>query len=89
MIEIFFTSMVIACLSAFAVTLMHKWGFIEHMQINADRFPEFVNQLFNCYFCLSWWVCVFISVLLFIFIGDFYVAVCPFVATPVAKFLLK
>ena len=89
MIELFFYSAIIACLSAFAVTLMHKWGFVEHMQVNADAFPEIINKLFNCNFCLSWWSSVIICIFFIMFTCDYQLAICPFVATPVAKFLLQ
>ena len=61
-IELFFIAMIIACIAAFIVTLLHKWGAVEYMQVHADDFPEVVNKLFECDFCLSWWVSVIISI---------------------------
>lgn len=89
MIELFFIAMIIACVTTFVVTLMHKWGFIEYMQVNADNFPEVVNKLFSCDFCLSWWSSVIICISVAIVTFNLYILLCPFVATPIAKFLLR
>lgn len=89
MIELFFIAMIIACIAAFVVTLMHKWGFVEYMQVNADNFPEVVNKLFSCDFCLSWWVSVVISIVFAISMSYLIVLLCPFIATPVSKFILR
>lgn len=89
MSEILIVSVLIACIAAFIVTLMHKWGAVEYMQVHADDFPEVVNKLFSCDFCLSWWVSVIISIVLAITMSYLLVLLCPFVATPVAKFILR
>lgn len=89
MIELFFTSMVVACVTAFVVTLLHKWGIVEYMQIHADEYPELVNKLFACDFCLSWWVSVFFCLIIFVPLSNLLVLLCPFIATPVAKSLLR
>lgn len=89
MIELFFIAMIIACIAAFVVTLLHKWGAVEYMQIHAYNFPEVVNKLFSCDFCLSWWVSVIISIVFAISMSYLLVLLCPFIATPVAKFILR
>ena len=89
MIELFFIAMIIACIAAFVVTLLHKWGVVEYMQVHAGDFPEVVNKLFSCDFCLSWWVSVIISIFFAISMSYLLVLLCPFIATPVAKFILR
>ena len=88
-IELFFIAMIIACIAAFIVTLLHKWGAVEYMQVHADDFPEVVNKLFSCDFCICWWCCVLVSFVALFITFNFSVLLCPVFATPIAKFLLR
>lgn len=78
---------VVATMSAFIVTLLHKWGAVEYMQVHA---PRLLSELAKCNFCMSWWVSVGIAALPVIFgrielIDGIAVAMC---ATPIARYLI-
>ena len=79
---------VVATITAFVVTLMHKWGLVEYMQV---RGKSIVPELAKCNFCLSWWVALVLSVALSFALEEMNVVegiVCAVCATPISRFLL-
>lgn len=76
---------VVALIAAFVLTLARKWGIIENAQIHGN---DFVARLFSCNFCLSWWVCLFISIIWFVATGDLSYLGVPFAAPMITRFLL-
>jgi hypothetical protein len=50
----------------FMLTLAEKWNILSWLQAHAPN--EFFHKLFTCNFCQSWWLGVFLSVLLAVFI---------------------
>lgn len=76
---------VIAMFASFVLTLANKWGIIEYVQINGN---DFFSQMFNCYFCLSWWTCVVIAITWFLNTGDYFVLLTPFCSTNLTRKLL-
>lgn len=76
---------VVALIAAFVLTLARKWGVIEHAQIHGT---DFVSRLFSCDFCLSWWVCLFISITWYIATGDMTYLGVPFAAPMITRALL-
>lgn len=70
---------IIALLAAFVLALLNKWGVIEWLQVHAPS--ETLYKMFSCRFCMSWWLCVIISVTLAVMTGDVNLAFVPFFAT--------
>lgn len=82
----FFRVLIIATLAAFILSLLNKWGVIEYLQIHAPN--NFLNELFSCFFCMSWWTCVFLTLFVLIMYGDCIDLLLPFCATPLTRKLL-
>lgn len=75
----------IALLAAFVVLLLKKVGVIEAGQIYGSRL---VSELCHCDFCLSWWACLFIAVVIAITETDFCVVFYAMMATPITRQLV-
>ena len=58
---------VVALVAAFVLALMQKWGLLEWLQVHAPS--DFLHELFTCKFCCSFWVAVFISLVIFLVTG--------------------
>lgn len=74
---------VVALLAAFLLGLAVKWHWLEWLQVHAPN--AFFEQLFNCKFCCSWWVCVVLSLTLCVATGQLALLVVPFCATVIAR----
>lgn len=77
---------VVALAAAFLLGLAVKWHWLEWLQVHAPN--DFLNKLFSCRFCCSWWVSVVISLLLCIITGNWILMLVPFCSTPIAKLLV-
>jgi hypothetical protein len=75
----------IAFIAAFLILSITKLGVREWAQIHA---PKLISKLFSCDFCLSFWTCLFISLILLIFTGDIRLLIIPFLATPVTRLVI-
>ena len=75
----------IALLAAFVVLMLKKIGVIEAGQIYGGRL---ISELCRCDFCLSWWACLFIAVVIAITENDFCVVVYSMMATPITRQLV-
>ena len=73
---------VMASLSAFTLLLLVKWKVIEWMQVHGN---DFLSKMANCDFCLSWWVNVILSIILFAVTLDVTVLAVPFCATMLTR----
>ena len=60
-------AIITACLATFFLLLAYKWGAIEWLQVHGN---EFVSQLANCTFCLSWWACFAVSLIFIVVSSD-------------------
>lgn len=86
----FFTLYVVAMLavslfSAFVILLLGKIGIRETVVIKA---PKIISQLFDCDFCLSFWVAVVLSVSLSVIFGYLPFVTIPVFSTPITRHLL-
>lgn len=72
-------------LGSFLIILIERIGLREKGQIYG---PKLISKMLNCDFCLSFWVCVLISVAIFIKIGNASIFAIPFLATPVIRKLI-
>lgn len=75
-------AIITACLATFFLLLAYKWGAIEWLQVHGNKF---VSQLANCTFCLSWWMCLAVSMIFFIESRDLTFLFVPVVATPITR----
>ena len=74
---------VIALLAAFALSLAVKWKILEWLQVHSPT--EWLNKLFSCKFCCSWWTCLIISVPLCVLVGNWLMLLAPVCATIIAR----
>ena len=79
-------AVIVALCVAFFVTLLHKWGFVEYMQIHGD---DFLHKLFSCDFCISFWISAVIALFLVAVFTDISLLLIPILSTPLAKFLQR
>ena len=80
-----FILLAVASFSAFLLNLAIKWGFVEWMQVHGN---DFFAKMFNCYFCLSWWVNVIVCVFLAVALRDWRFLLMPFISTIITKNLI-
>ena len=74
---------IISLLASFVIMLMRKWGVVEWVHGN-----DFFSKMFSCDFCLSWWVSLTISVIIFLVTRDALVLSAPFGSTMLTRILL-
>jgi hypothetical protein len=74
---------VIALASAFFLSLMVKWGWMEYLQVHAPN--AFFEKLLNCKFCCSFWMALFISIILFLATGKELILVAPICTTIITR----
>ena len=78
-------AIITACLASFFLLLAYKWGVIEWLQVHGNAF---VSQLANCTFCLSWWMCLAVSLIFIIESRDITFLFIPVIATPITRKML-
>ena len=83
--KLIFTVLIIALAAAFVVLLVKKWGIDEWMQIHGDTIT---SKLFSCDFCMSFWTCVILTMVVMMFYEDSYLLAVPFLSTPLTRWLL-
>lgn len=74
---------VIALMASFFLGLAVKWGLIEFLQVHAPN--DFLNRLFSCKFCCSFWMSVAICIGASIGTGDWILMLVPFCSTVIAR----
>lgn len=75
----------IALWVAFLLMLAYKLGIVEWLQINGNKF---LSEMAHCDFCMSWWLCLIVTLLIMCFTCNLHLLVVPFIATPIARKLL-
>lgn len=85
MVNLLAISVICACVSAFIVTLLRKWGVTEYLEVNGD---EMMQKLVRCNFCLSFWITAFLACVTTSLTGDIVYLLIPIIATPLARILL-
>ncbi|WP_418665450.1 hypothetical protein [Alistipes finegoldii] len=80
-----FTLFCVALLAAFIIIFMDRTGLRELVIATA---PKLISQLFDCDFCLSWWVSIVLAVGAAVCMWDAALLLVPFLSTPVTRFLL-
>lgn len=82
---ILMVAVVVACVAAFLLLLAYKLGGVEKLQVEGS---DIVSQMANCDFCMSWWLCVVLSLVMVAVFCDAWLLAVPFVATPIARRLI-
>lgn len=77
--------LIVTSVSAFCVTLLHKWGVTEYVQIHGN---DFFAKMFSCDFCLSWWVGIAITLFVVLITQRIECALIPFSSTILSRNLL-
>ena len=85
MIEFVCVTIFIASYSCFSILFIGTTGIREQVIIKA---PIMISKLFSCDFCLSWWTCLFISIVWAILSGDCRYVLCSIAATPITRIML-
>lgn len=78
-------TIIIALLSSWIILFMGKTGFREYIIIHSAKY---ISQLFSCDFCLSWWICLALSVWAVAITGNIDYIICAFIATPITRVLI-
>ena len=76
---------IISLIASFVIMLMRKWGVVEWVQVHGN---DFFSKMFSCDFCLSRWVSLTISVIIFLVTRDALVLSAPFGSTMLTRILL-
>lgn len=75
----------IALAAAFAILLIGKLCIRDSI---IARAPKLISQLFDCDFCLSFWVSVILAVILAIFFREMNILFIPIISTPITRILI-
>lgn len=86
MVDFICAAITMALLACWVILFTSKIGFIEWVQIHAKS--KIIADLFNCNFCLSWWICVIIAIFFAVALKDPVLLLCPFISTPVTRYLI-
>lgn len=76
---------VVALFSAFSVILLNKFGITEWVQVNGNNF---FSKMFNCSFCLCFWLGLICSIVLAVATGESICLLVPMLSTPLARILV-
>lgn len=75
-------SMMVAMVATFGIQLMTKMGIRDEVIAKA---PKLISKAFECDFCLCWWTCLAISLLISIRMMDASILICAVIGTPIAR----
>lgn len=71
--------------SAFIILLIGKLGIRDKVVTKA---PKIISRLFDCDFCLSFWVSLILALILAIFFKEIDIIFIPILSTPITRILL-
>lgn len=75
----------IALAAAFIILLIGKLGIRDSVIAKA---PKLISQLFDCDFCLSFWMSVILAIILAIFFKEINILFIPIMSTPITRILI-
>lgn len=75
----------VAMFTTFTLLFLRKIGFLERMQVHGNWF---VSQLFQCAFCLSFWLSFIVSIVLVLITNELICIFIPFFSTPLSRHVL-
>ena len=85
MIEYVCITLIIALFSTFAILLTERVGYREKIQVKA---PKLIAELFSCDFCLSWWTCFTMALIISLLACNLLIIITAIAATPITRKLL-
>ena len=80
-----FILLAIAVTAAFGIMLISKLGVRDKVIMEA---PKLISELFSCDFCLSWWTCLFLSIIASAVTGLWLILCVAVLATPLTRRLI-
>ena len=75
----------IALAAAFVILLIGKLGIRDSIITKA---PKLISQLFDCDFCLSFWMSAILAVILAIFFRELSIRFMPIISTRITRILI-
>lgn len=81
----FVTMVFVALAAAFIILTLAKWGVVEYMQVHGSKL---ISELFSCYLCLSFWMCVILCGLVAIISQDLLVMLIPIFSAVITRKML-
>lgn len=81
----FVTMVFVALAAAFIILTLAKWGVVEYMQVHGSKL---ISELFSCYLCLSFWMCVIFCGLVAIISQDLLVMFIPIFSAVITRKML-
>lgn len=81
----FLVALSIALVAAFIILLIGKLGIRNYI---IARAPRLISQLFECDFCLSFWISFILAIFLAIFFDELSILFIPVLSTPITRILL-
>lgn len=85
MMEFIIMTVIVALIASFVLCLMYKWGIVEYVQVHGN---EFFSKMFGCNFCMSWWICVIISIFVALICCKIVYLTIPILAVNITKKLI-
>lgn len=80
---------IVALLAAFTVLTLTKNGFRENVRNLCDELDfSLVAKMLDCDFCFSFWLSLFICLILVYIFDDISYMLVPIFSTPITRFLL-
>lgn len=84
-ITMFSALICISSSAAFAILLAERLGVRDKIAAEA---PKLISQLFECDFCLSFWMSLILAIILAIIFNEMSIIFIPIVSTPITRILL-
>lgn len=82
MIQFVCVVVMVALMASFLVLLLTKWGVVEWLQVHGD---ELLSKMASCSFCLSFWVCLLVTLAVVLGTDNALYMSVPFFATPITR----
>lgn len=78
-------ALIVGCIAAFLLLLAYKLGIVEWLQVHGD---PIISKMAQCDYCMSFWLCVIIMLVMAAITDDAGLICVPIIATPIARRLL-
>lgn len=85
MSAIYFITFILTCISAFIILFIARIGLRDYIILRA---PKLISELFNCDFCLCFWINVILAAILAVLFMEINIILIPIISTPITRFLL-
>ncbi len=72
------------CLTSWVVILLRKWGVLEILQVQGNKF---ISKLASCDYCLSFWLGWAVVIPAALITGEWFLLAVPFFSTTIGRIL--